>query len=87
MAGDQQDDDLDLDEDEQQMNGAAPGGLHSTAILRGLRFQPPESFDGSDAKFEFFSMKLKSYLCLSDIRYKNYLRQCEILRSLSHGIK
>ena len=46
----------DLEEDEQQPNGAAQGGLHSTAILRGLRFQPPEHFDGTDAKFEFFSM-------------------------------
>ena len=75
--GDQQDDDIDLDEEEQQPNGAAPAGLHSTAILRGLRFQPPESFDGTEAKFEFFSMKLKSYLCLGDKKYENYLDRAE----------
>ena len=61
----------DLEENEEQPNGAAPGGLHSTAILKGLRFQPPESFDGTEAKFEFFSMNLKSYLCSGDKKYEN----------------
>ena len=71
-------------EGDQQMNGQEDQEeedqgpeLDGSSLLRGLRFQPPEPFDGSDNKFEFFSMKLRSYLCLSDIRFREYLTQSE----------
>ena len=77
MAG-EHDDLNDLDGD--QPNGTTGPGLSST-ILKGLRFQPPGEFDGTESKFEFFSMKLKSYLCLGDVKYENYLNRSEASRT------
>ena len=37
-------------------------------VIKGLRFSPPEKFDGTENKFDFFAMKLRSYLCLSNVK-------------------
>ena len=45
---------------DQQDQQQAGNDVDGSSILKGLRFQPPEAFDGTDSKFEFFSMKLRS---------------------------
>ena len=46
-------------------------------VVKGLRFSPPEKFDGTENKFEFFAMKLRSYLCLSNVKFQNFLTESE----------
>ena len=52
-------------EGDQAMNGEEQDyqendGIDGSYILRGLRFQPPEAFDGSDNKFELFFYEIET---------------------------